>query len=373
MRMRTKLAILFAVLFIALGALLGLVVMLSIGFDFEALNTTPVYTTESKELLEPFESIEIEQGEADIKILASDAKFPVIQYMECEGIKYEVANENGVLIVREIDTRPWYKKISLSFSSKREEVATILHLPQKEYQRLHVESASGDVTVSDSRAPFGEEINETLTYGGLIRFSVVDIKTASGEISYLAELSENAAMTLQSASGDVTLKYPSTGVITLMTASGNVSVAQAEMQALVVKTASGDVEIKGAQATQGTVETASGEIFTQQFYCDTLTIETASGDVEMEGTHAPVIVRISTTSGGVEAVSCYAHEFYVETTSGDVELRFDDGIDVDAKSTSGEIVLVPEKENNPGMGRCYVETVSGDIYISRPPLPLWFN
>ena len=56
-----------------------------------------------------------------------------------------------------------------------------------------------------------------------------------------------------------------------------------------------------------------------------------------------------------------------------MELRFDEGIDVETHTTSGDVTLVPDKEENRGANGeiCRVRTASGDIYVSRPAIRVW--
>ena len=367
MRFRTKLAIFLSICAIALGAVLALAVMLSINFEWERLETVPTYESVSKELLSPFDSIYIDQIDADIKIICTDAKFPVIQYMESEHVKYRVqTSDEGELHVEVEDSRRWYERFGIQLG--KNEPATVLYLPQGEYKKLHVDTVSGDVTVSRGGVSDPDSVS-----AGNLKFSTVDVRTASGDILFAAELLDIAPMNLQSTSGEIDVKYATAGNISLKTASGDISATDCNPLALFVHSTSGDVELRNVNTERIHVETVSGDVAGKLLHTQVTQVLTNSGEVELESVHAAVSANIKTTSGEVSAVSSYAKELRVESTSGDVELRFDDGIDVETETTSGDVRLEPKDETNRGEGSCFVKTVSGDIFISRPPLSLWFN
>lgn len=331
---RTKKIVIFAALCaIALGAIIVVVTLAGIGFNWEKLNTEEHYERKSLEVhKDMITDIEIEQIDWDVKIVPTDSKFCTVEFAAGEKMKDAVDVYNGKLTVKQTDERKWSQKIGI-YHHSTQDTTLLIYLPAGSYGSISIKSTSGDVSmprgVLFAEGEEGEAITLTTTFGSAV------LESASGDMTFLAETREG--LSAETISGDLTLAHAMGGEVR-------------------IKTTSGDLEFVDSTPASLEVTTTSGELRLQNVY-----VRANNG------------ARVHTMSGDVKMQSCYAHDLDIETTSGDVELRFDEGIIVETHTTSGDVTLVPDKEENLGANGeiCRVKTTSGDIYISRPPIRVW--
>jgi Putative adhesin len=181
---------------------------------------------------------------------------------------------------------------------------------------------------------------------------------------------------------DVTVKAPAGSRCTVRTASGDVSCV-GELSELEARTASGDVtaaSVSGAAAvntasghawldTVGgalTVRTASGEVRLRRAGGD-VAVTTASGDVHLGAVGGSA--EVQTASGDVEIGTIRAGEANVKTISGYTSVGVARGAEVylDLSSLTGDISSqLEETGGGEGVGlRVICRSVSGDIRIGR--------
>ena len=326
-----KIVILVALCAIALGAIVVVVTLASAKFSWAKLSTEEHYERGSLEVHKDMVAdIEIEQIDWDVKILPTESKFCTVEYATGEKMKEEVDVHDGKLTVKQTDERSWSEKIGIH-SSTRDETILLIYLPIDSYNSISIKSDSGDVIVP--RAVLYAEGEGGETVSRVVDFGSVTVETISGDVTFLAD-----------------------------TRGG-----------LTVDTTSGDAEIGHVMGGSAKIKTTSGDLTFTDSTPASLDVESTSGDLQLQNVRVTNGARVHTTSGDVKMQSCYAHDLDIDTTSGDVELRFAEGIAVETHTTSGDVTLVPDKEENLGANgeTCRVNTASGDIYVSRPAIRGW--
>ena len=149
--------------------------------DFDIAKLNPVRLTEhSYPVKETFDSILIESGQCNVCLLPSADGSCEVLCRAAENLASHVSVKDGVLTVQESDERAWYEHLLGGWERMRLEIM----LPQSAYQSLTITSASGDVQVPEG-----------------FRFANAQITTASGGVSFLAEV--EGTLSVQTTSGDI--------------------------------------------------------------------------------------------------------------------------------------------------------------------------
>lgn len=334
---KTKTALLASAACVVLGLALGLAGFARAGFDWLKLDNT-VMKTQTVAITQPFSDLEVEGAECEIRLVPSPDGVCRVTSTADERIALTAQVEGDALVVARTDSRPWFHWFGIHFQTSSLTVA----LPQREYRRLSVVSASGGVRVP---ADFS--------------FAQADVRTASGEIAYAART--GGALTLKTVSGDLSVSGATAQEAALTTASGELRLDGLRADRLTVSTTSGDLAADGLTvAGEAKLIAVSGGIELRNAVCGSLTVSTTSGDLETEDALVDGALNVSTVSGGVELERSDAGSLSLRTTSGDVSARLLTGKRFETATTSGS-VRVPG--DSAGAGTCQVRTVSGDVRI----------
>ncbi len=289
------------------------------------------YTTE-----EPFENIEINGAQSDIRFVLSDELTTSrVECKETASITHTVEVVDNTLVIRLEDNSTWREHIGINFES----ITATVYLPQKYFGGLTVDNASGDIDIPKDFC-----------------FNEVQLNTASGDITFLAEVGAGAddgiSLTAESASGDIILE------------------TRTIIERLSVNTASGDISISNTSADSVKVTTSSGRIETysltagrydhdMNFAGGKAIFSSASGDIRLSASEFGECV-IDTSSGEVRLDGVDAETYDIETASGDVEGHIRSNKNFITSTASGDIDV---PYSHPDAGECRISTSSGDIDI----------
>lgn len=269
---------------------------------------------------DPFHSISVKTGSDDVQLLPSGDGSCRVVYGETDHSTYKVSVKGNTLTIEREDDNSLLRNMTLYSES----VPVRIYLPERSYEQLLIETASGDV---HPEAGFA--------------FQKVQINTASGE----AELSELQAESLQ-----------------INTASGDVTIERCTLGAFKLETGSGDVEMTGCVCTgEGSVSTASGEISLRSCDAGSLRVSSASGEILLQETLTTGATRAETASGDIELVNADAASFRLEAVSGDISGTILTAKDFKVETVSGSVHTSGDKD---GAGECRVSTVSGSVDLS---------
>lgn len=172
---------------------------------------------------------------------------------------------------------------------------------------VHIQAANADITIDGS-------------------YRQLHLSTAAGDIN-LSGIAQQ--MTVQSASGDITATQCHSQEITITTASGDIHCGPC-IQTLNLTTASGDIQAMAA--TQVSIQTASGDVSLQVDIPTHATIRTASGDINVR-IHTGFLtdVNAKTLSGDIHSNLTFDGDstsaepvdvqLHIQSLSGDIAIR----------------------------------------------------
>ena len=286
-------------------------------FDVSRMDITK-YETNTYNVSEDFEKININTNETDIILIPSEDNGCKVICMEQKKVKHLVSVENGTLNISEMDTRKWYDHITM-FSKA---ISVKVYLPSDKLDSLIIDSDTGDVSVPAS-----------FTFGS------VGIKASTGDI--LFEASVDDQLTLQTTTGDITLSGVNARQLDLSVSTGDILI-----QSLVChETAS--------------IKVNTGETRISDMTCRNFLTTGNTGDITLKNTVASDSFSISRGTGDVNFDNSDAGQILVQTSTGDVSgtLRTEK---IFIFRTSTGSIHVPDTVTG---GKCQITTSTGDINI----------
>lgn len=288
---------------LAVGLLLSASALLLIGFDFEKMNTE-IFQTNTYEITEDFQNIDISGSESDIRFVASENGECKIICKESENIFCNIFVDNGTLTVKRKDVRESFLRIGIW----EEKLEITVYLPKNRYETVNLRTESGDIMV-----PKG------------FYFDQFSAETTSGDI--FAQAVADRTASLKSVSGSV-MFAPFVNTTT--------------SDSVKIETTSGAISVRTVRTKTLTLDTTGGDTELHSVSCDTLNVESVSGDIEFEKLEAYEKMSVRTTSGDVEGSLRSAKHIVTKTVSGDIDVPYSDA-------------------NAPV---CEIQTTSGDIEIT---------
>ncbi len=303
-----------------------------------------------------FENIDIDSVECDVKFIKSENDECKIESIDEKSIVTEAEVRDNTLYINRVDKRKWYEGIGVYFGYRTPRITVFL--PETEYEKLSILSASGDTSISSD---FSFESANVRSSSGDIEFLAdvlknAEIKSTSGDISVNTE-AEN--LTVGSTSGNVGVEGKANSV-TVSSTSGDVLCYRVDSEGeFNAKTTSGDVMVRDSKVAGAYIQSTSGDVSIEKISADKLSFKTTSGDIELEEVYAENMLSASAVSGDIELIHGDSMDISFETTSGDIEAIIQTGKNFSYKTSSGTICL-PEDS---GDGKCHVKTVSGDAEI----------
>ena len=296
MKKAYKVLLIVAVSLIVSGFLISLVATFAMRFDLTKLSTSSA-VNKVYDITENFEDIDIDAAECDVTVKLSDTNKCQVVVSETENIKHVVTVEDRELKIWRNDMRKWYDFIGININKMH----ITLSLTQQSLDELNIKTASGNVTVDSA-----------------LEFEEAEIKSASGDISFLAKARDE----------------------------------------LTIATASGDIDVKNSDLKEIELTSASGSISVSNVKCNNFTASTASGKIMLNSLISSDQINAKTASGKIELKDCDAGELILKSVSGKVEgILLSDKTFI-AKSTSGNIAV----PNTVG-GVCRITTTSGNIHF----------
>lgn len=348
------------IIIITACSLIGLGVILmgaAVAVDGASLFHTPEAVLNTINIEESFENIDVDSVECDIQFIKAENDECKIESVDEKNIVTEAEVRDNTLYINRVDKRKWYESIGGVYFGYRTPRITVF-LPETEYKKLSILSASGDTCIS-----------------GDFSFESAEVRSSSGDIEFLADVLKNAEV--KSISGDVSVNTDAES-LTACSTSGNVVVEGRANKVNVsstsgevwcyridsegefnVKTTSGDVNVYDSIAEISHIQSTSGDVIVERISADELSFKTNSGDIKLEEAYAENMLSASAVSGDIELMRGDSKDISFETVSGDIEGLLSTGKNFSYKTTSGNIRLPDDS----GDGKCYVKTVSGDAEI----------
>lgn len=314
---KKKIWLILAACFMAIGALIFVIVMSVYQWDFSRLSTVK-YQTNTHEISEDFHDISIETATADVIVKPTQEAGCKVVCVEEEKVKHTVLVQEDTLTVQVVDERAWYEHIGISFGR----TSVTVYLPQNAYETLTIKDSTGYV-----------EIAKEFT------FSSVDVTANTGKVKCLA--STPGVLKIRTSTGDIEVKNGSVGALDLSVSTGRITVE--------------DVACIG----DASIGVSTGRTQLKNLTCSNLTSTGDTGDVSLKNVIAVGKFSIERSTGDVYFDGSDAAEIFVETDTGDITGRLLTGKTFNASTDTGR-VNVPSSVG----GRCELTTDTGDIHIT---------
>ncbi len=313
-----KIWMIVAAALVALGALLFAVAMMVADWDFSKLGTEDIITN-AYQAETAFTQISIEEDTAKIDILPADDGVCRVVCQERKKMPHTVEVAQDTLVIRLTDTRKWYEYLGISFGKTE----VTVYLPEMEYDRLTVETDTGDITVSDAFV-----------------FETINISADTADIESRADVV--TSVNVATSTGDIRLEDVTLGQANLATDTGNVWAER--------------IETKGKLG----FATDTGDLCMTDVHCGALELESSTGNKHLVRVTVDGTLTARSSTGNVTFENSDAAALSVETSTGNVSgsLRSEKVFITD--SATGRI-NVPKTVKG---GRCEIITSTGNIDIS---------
>lgn len=264
-------------------------------FDFTKLVTQNLVTN-TYEIDEPFELIEIDVSTTDVIFALSDDGKCRVEFIEDERLTPYVNVSDHVLKVGITDTRKWYEHIGFFFGDTK----ITVYCPSDSYYSLRIDSDTGDVYL-----PKGIQLNE------------IKIHSDTSDVTCLSTASKYTDIVVDT--GDVVLD----GV---------------DHSEIIIKTTTGEIELNDVLCMTVDVESDTGNIlFNKVNAIETIDAESDTGDVVFKSSDAGEI-EVKTSTGDVRGTLLTDKIFFTETSTGSVKVpKTISGGTCDIKTSTGDI------------------------------------
>ena len=341
MKKVTQITILVAIACILIGCAVALTALAVVGFDFSRLSSVK-QVSNTYVIEEEVRSIDIRTSAANIVFAPSaDDRFTV-ECVQGDRITLNVEVVGDTLRISEQDNRKWYEYIGIFYYDAQ----ITVYIPNDEedriFNRLYLETSSGDITITDPS----------------YRFTDAELRTLSGDILYHAPASKT--LTIETGSGNVDAGHYPLGVVQINTSSGDVSLPTMSGSYVSVSTSSGKVTAKQADALSLDISTSSGNVTLSETALGTLTVYTSSGNLSVQDVDVRTNTQLHTSSGDIRLNGFDAETIGIKTSSGKVTCHLLSPKNFIVHTNSGS-VNIPRSE--PLAGNCEIATTSGNIRI----------
>lgn len=284
-------------------------------WDFSKLSTEKFSTNHYVPEVD-FLNITIETDTADIEFLPAE-DCTVVCY-EPEKMTHRVTVSDGELHIAVNDTRKWYDRIGIHFSTPK----ITVYLPQGEYGALSIQGDTGGVKIPAE-----------------YRFESMIISQKTGHINVLASADE---MRLRTSTGYIRAENINTGALSLSATTGKI-------------TATGITCREGLH-----IKVSTGKAELTEVSCENLTSDGDTGSITLKNVIAKGQFSIERSTGDVKFDHCDAASLYVKTDTGSVTGTLLSNKMFIARTDTGR-VTVPDSVSG---GKCEIYTDTGSIHIT---------
>lgn len=278
MKRSTKIWLIIAVVLTLVGLIIFGGTMTVLDWDFSKLSTVK-YETNEYTVNEEYKNISIVTDTSDIVFLPSEDSDTKVICEEQKKARHSVSvDASGALTVEINDTRKWYERIGISFTSPK----ITVYLPAGEYGALSMRSITGDANIPSD-----------------FSFESIAISAGTGDISCFA-----------SASGEMSIK----------TTTGDIRIENANATALSLSVSTGDVKLTGISCQNLSASASTGDITLSSVVAsEKLTLKTSTGSVRFSASDASAI-SVNTGTGDVTGTLLSEKNFITNTSTGDVDV-----------------------------------------------------
>lgn len=253
---------------------------------------------------EPFTKLNIRTISSSIEILPSSDGVCRIVCDDNEKLYHDFSvtesPQGTQLNINQRDDWQWYEMLYGLY--RVDELKVQVYLPEVEYDLLHADSANGDITIAPD-----------------FRCRTVNTYTASGNTK-ITDL-QTGHLTAHTVSGDLILRGTDAA------------------EDVFLESISGFMQIENLKATNVTTHSSSGGMALENVSSDYLRATSVSGEIRVMGSDFRNTSYFETGSGNMEITASACGEQSITAISGDVSLQNITGTSLNARTTSGEIII----------------------------------
>lgn len=300
-----KITLIVATVLLVSGLGLSFAVLAMADFNLGNLSTTRDWVLTSDTLAPESEAAHIDivvrDGSENVRIEPTSGKSIEIEYWENSNKSFATTDLDGVLTI-EGSQEPTFGFMVMDLQDR----TTVIKIPAEYAGSLTVQTASGNVAISDLTAI--DELEASAMSGDVV------LKNANAQ-----------SIELVTASGNVDAAKARCTRFSANSMSGNVSVETVDALDFSATAASGNVRISKVNAEEFVTTSTSGNVHAFDCFGSAMTLETASGNIDARviGSESDFVIAASTASGSVHAPRGSADGEYaisMRTASGNIDL-----------------------------------------------------
>lgn len=320
MKKSTKKWLIAALILVLVGGAIVAAVTVYVDMDYSRLNTEK-YVTNTTEITEDFDNIQIKTYSADITFIPTKSDKCKVVCNKCEDLTHTITSENGTLSVDEKDNREFIDKIAFTVSSPTTEIT--VYLPVKEYGKLQINDDNGDVIIPED-----------------FTFTDITVFGQNGEIECNANADNN---------------------IEIETYSGDINLSGVTAKGINLNSKSGEIELKDIACSEDCIaHNDMGDVNAENVSCGNFLSDALSGEIRLKNVVANKKMDIQRNTGDIRLHASDADEIYLKTESGSITGTILTEKIFLTETQSGN-VSVPKTVKG---GKCEIITEWGDIDIS---------
>lgn len=278
MKKSKKVAIIAAIVMLIVGSLISIGALVSLNFDFLKLNSGD-FVTNTYTIDDDFSNIFVNGDVCDIRFVPAENNVCKVICNENDNIFYSVNVEENTLKITKYDESKWYEHIGIYFGSSAD---LTVYLPQKDYESLKIENASGNVNIDES-----------------FSFGSADITSVSGDIDFSANVT--GQMNIFSVSGNINISGINCENVKVNTTSGDICLSDLiANDGIACESISGEINLNSCDGENLNIKTTSGDVKCSLLSEKTFITDTVSGDINVPNSNSEEKCQISTVSGNID-------------------------------------------------------------------------
>lgn len=271
------------------------------------------------ELSESTNNIKVDINTADIEFKHSTDGIDKVVVQEREKEYHDIYQEESTLFIENVNTKNWYERL-FSFAPKKMNIT--VYLTNDHFNRLSIDSKTGDVTIADG-----------------FSFENASIDLTTGDVYFAADTYSGA---------------------TIVTSTGNITVEDSTSSSASLSTSTGRVIVSDSELEEMSVFVSTGKVIYENLNVGNIDTGTTTGKINLNNVIAEGTINLHSTTGDINIVDSDASEVSLAATTGDISAVFLTNKIVFAETKTGD-VNVPSLTTG---GKCEVSTSTGDITIS---------
>ena len=294
-------------------------VLIAVGY-FNGENSAK-YVTEMIELNDSFTDFNIDLKTSNIEFIKSDDGKNKIFFKEIENIRSTASVQNNTLVIKQTDSRPWYKKMFFFNYFQNTEIK--VYLTETNYANMTCSSNTGNI-----------KINYDFTF---------------------------TALTAKNNTGSISIYCNVTGGINADNDTGSVNISDVTTKSINIEADTGSINLNNLNVTDDIrIDNETGSIKIENSKCANLYAKASTGSIKVTNSSMDSNMDLKTSTGSIKLDKVETNTAYLKSTTGSISGTFTSPKIFSAKSKTGS-VNVPSSASG---GLVVVETSTGSINLS---------